>query len=95
MIDFINYWNYQPVTQPVDLNCKFINGASFLALAKSMYYFSFSVIVSLAHLVVCTAISAWHLNKGFIITSITSIIKIIGIPQHFQANIEYTLKRFE
>ena len=43
MIDFINYWSYQPVMQPVDLNCKFINGGSFLALAKSIYYFSFSV----------------------------------------------------
>ena len=43
MIDFNNYWSYQPVTQLVDLNREFINGGSFLALAKSINYFSFSV----------------------------------------------------
>ena len=75
--------------QPVDLNCKFINGASLLAPWLNLYIIL--ALVSLAHLGVCTAISAWHLNKGFIITSITSIIKITGIPQHFQANIEYML----
>ena len=90
MIDFINYWNYQPVMQPVDLNCKFINGASFLALAKSIYYFSFSVPGPFRGLYCYFSLTL----KGFIITSITSIIKIIGIPQHFQANMEYTLKRF-
>ena len=38
--------------------------------------------------VVCTAISTWHLNEGFIITSIIKVI--FGIPQHFQTNIEYS-----
>lgn len=54
--------------QPVDLNCKFINGASLLAPWLNLYIIL--ALVSLAHLGVCTAISAWHLNKGFIITSI-------------------------